>query len=63
MTQKLAETNIDLKNIENICLKDYEDMDETALRIQLAASYRIIESYSCYSLLYSFICLCLIELY
>ena len=44
MTQKLAETNIDLKNIENICLKDYEDMDETALRIQLAASYRIIES-------------------
>ncbi len=41
----LHETNIKFQKeeIEDICLKNYEDMTEQDLRIQLAAAYRIVE--------------------
>ena len=29
--------------IEEVCLMNYEDMDERDLRIQLASAYRIVE--------------------
>ena len=42
MLQK-TKTNFTKNKIEDICLKDYEDMTEQDLRIQLAAAYRIVE--------------------